>query len=32
LIGPSIGFKELPTALPMLLQDNRGRPHSVVAY
>lgn len=32
LIGPSIGFTELPTALPMLLQDNRGRPHSVVAY
>ena len=32
LLGPRIGFSQLPAALPALLQSNAGRPHIVVEY
>ncbi len=32
LLGPRIGFTELPAALPALLETNSGRPHIVVEY
>jgi threonine dehydrogenase-like Zn-dependent dehydrogenase len=32
LLGPRIGFSELPAALPALLASNTGRPHIVVTY
>jgi threonine dehydrogenase-like Zn-dependent dehydrogenase len=32
LLGPRIGFSQLPAALPALLQSNTERPHIVVEY